>query len=63
MLSIRTEGYIRFGLTILILIVIAWILIRFRANKNSSPDSLENLRKRLERGEITKVEYETAKRK
>lgn len=58
-----TEGYIRLGLSILILIVLVWILIRFRAKKSPKPDASENLRKRLENGEITKEEFAAVRKK
>lgn len=58
-----TEGYIRLGLTIILAIVILWILIRFRASKQPNKSSLDMLKERLERGEISEKEYEEAKRR
>lgn len=51
---------IRFILTIVILIVLVWIIIKFRANKNPQPSSAEILRERMKKGEITEKEYEDA---
>ncbi len=58
-----TESYVRLVLGVIVLIVLVWILIRFRAKKNPKPDSLEILRERMERGEITEAEYEAAREK
>lgn len=61
--SILTEGYVRLGFSIVVLIILLWILIRFRAKRNPKPGSLEILRKRLEKGEVTEEEYEAARKK
>jgi len=58
-----TEGSIRIGITIIVLIVILWILLNFRKKKNPAKTSLELLKERMEKGEITKEEYEAARRK
>lgn len=58
-----TESYVRLAFGIIVLIVLVWILIRFRAKKNPKPDSLDILRERMEKGEITEAEYEDAKKK
>lgn len=58
-----TESYVRLVIGIIVLIVLVWILIQFRAKKNPRPDSLEILRERMEKGEITEEEYEAAKKK
>ena len=58
-----TEGSIRIGITIIVLIVILWILLNFRIKKNPAKTSLELLKERMEKGEITKEEYEAARRR
>ncbi|SFB05711.1 putative membrane protein [Lentibacillus halodurans] len=59
-----TEGYIRLGLGIIILVMIAIILYRFNARtSNRRQTSLEMMKERFEKGEITKEEYEAAKKK
>jgi|GEM_PF-3267148 len=55
--------YIRLVLTGILVIIIIWILIRFRASKQPRKGSLDILKKRAERGEITKKAYEDARRK
>ncbi|GGJ89105.1 hypothetical protein GCM10007063_09690 [Lentibacillus kapialis] len=58
------EGYIRFGLAIVILMMIAIILYRFNAGKsNRRQSSLEIMKERYEKGEITKEAYEKARKK
>ncbi|MFD2760014.1 SHOCT domain-containing protein [Lentibacillus juripiscarius] len=56
------EGYIRIILAVIVLVVMLVILFRFRGGKNTRrKGSLEIMRKRYEKGEITKEEYENAK--
>lgn len=52
---------IRFIITIIVIIVLAFILIRFRANRNSTKSSLDIMKARMERGEITEEDYKRAK--
>lgn len=59
-MSILTEGYIRVILSIIVLIILLYILVRFRRGKNPAKDSLDILKERYEKGEITKEEYEEA---
>ncbi|TRM13200.1 SHOCT domain-containing protein [Lentibacillus cibarius] len=57
------EGYIRLGLTLVVLAVLVIILYRFRAGKsNRRQSSLEIMKERLEKGEITEEEYEKARK-
>lgn len=56
-----TEGSIRVVLTIAIVIIIWWIVIRSRA-KNNADNSLTILKQRMEKGEISKEEYEQARK-
>ncbi|SEQ73773.1 putative membrane protein [Virgibacillus subterraneus] len=62
LLSILTEGYIRFGLSIIVAIILIVILIRFRAKKNPAKSSLDILKERHSKGEITKEEYDEARK-
>ncbi len=57
------EGYIRLGLTLVVLVVLVIILYRFRAGKsNRRQSSLEIMKERLEKGEITEEEYEKTRK-
>lgn len=60
---IASEPYIRLILTVVVIIVIAYILFKFRASKHSTDSSLDIMKKRYEQGEISKEDYEEAKRK
>ncbi|HLR52177.1 MAG TPA: SHOCT domain-containing protein [Candidatus Avamphibacillus sp.] len=62
-LSIFINPTVRLILSLIVLIVLAYILIKFRANKNSRGDSLDILQERLEKGEITQEDYDEAKRR
>ena len=59
------ELIVRFVLTIIIFIIIIVILSKFRAEKSQpeTDDSLEIMKKRLERGEITQEDLKEAKRR
>lgn len=58
------EGYIRLGLSIVVLVMIIIILYRFNAKKsNKRRSSLEIMKERYEKGEITEEEYEAARKK
>ncbi|HLR67400.1 SHOCT domain-containing protein [Virgibacillus alimentarius] len=61
-MSILNLGYIRIFLSIIVFVVLVIILIRFRASKNPAKDSLDLLREKYERGELTKEEYEEARK-
>lgn len=53
---------IRLGVSIMIAIVLLGIIFRFRAKK-SDADSLEIMKERLEKGEITRKEYDQARKR
>lgn len=57
------HGYTRIVLGIVVAIVLIWILIRFNSRRNPSESSLDVLKGRFERGEITEEDYEEAKRR
>lgn len=61
-MSTEVEGYIRVVISIIVAIVLLWILIRFRASKKSSRSSLDILKERRDRGEITDEQYEQARK-
>lgn len=61
--SMITEGMVRIGISIVILLVILIILLKFREKSNPAKSSLDLLKDRLEKGEITKEEYEAARKK
>lgn len=62
---VPTEMIIRLIITAVVIVVLAIILIRFRSGKSQTDaqDSLEIMKERYERGEITKADYEEAKRR
>lgn len=59
------EFIIRIVFTVVVLIVLAIILLRFREGKSntSARDSLEIMKERYEKGELSKEDYEEAKRR
>lgn len=62
-MSALTENSARMGLTIIVVIILGWILLLFRAKRNPAKTSLDLLKERLEKGEITEEEYEEARKK
>ncbi|MFC2947513.1 SHOCT domain-containing protein [Virgibacillus sediminis] len=60
-----TEGFLRIILMVIVLTAIIVILVRFRATKSDeeSRDSLNVLKEKLDKGEISREEYEDAKRR
>lgn len=62
-MSIFMNGYFRLVLSVIVAIILLWIILRFRENKNPQKSSLEILKERLENGDITQAEYEEAKRR
>ncbi len=61
-MSIATEGLIRVIISIIVIIVLFTILIRFRSSKNPPKTSLDILQERRNRGEITEKQYEEARK-
>ncbi|MGM8365456.1 SHOCT domain-containing protein [Virgibacillus sp. W0181] len=61
--SILFNGPVRIVLTIIVALVLLWILLRFRTPKDRQKGSLDIMKGRLEKGEITEKEYEEAKRR
>ncbi|QKY71782.1 SHOCT domain-containing protein [Lentibacillus sp. CBA3610] len=58
------EGYIRLGLGIIVLVMIIIILYRFNAGKSDRRQtSLEIMKERYEKGEITEEEYDKARKR
>lgn len=53
----------RLILTVIVIIALAYILIRFRVNKQTTRGSLEIMKERLEKGEITEEAYRLAKKR
>ncbi|MCM3740523.1 SHOCT domain-containing protein [Oceanobacillus luteolus] len=60
-----TEMIIRLILAAILFVVIVIILVRFRRGKSNTDarDSLEIMKERYEKGEITKEDYEEQKRR
>ncbi|WHX25283.1 SHOCT domain-containing protein [Virgibacillus halodenitrificans] len=61
--SLFTEPYIRLILGILLLLIILYIVKRFKGDKQRRPDSLEIIKEKLAKGEITQEEYEEARKR
>lgn len=57
------DNPLRLFFTIVVAIAILWILIRYRRPREKSVGSLDILKERMEKGEITEKEYEEAKRR
>lgn len=63
MLIISTVSVSRIIFSIIVIIVLAYILIKYRASKNPADSSLDILKERLNNGEISAEDYEEAKRR
>lgn len=63
MMSFFSSGIVRLILTVIVLIVIFIIVLRSRKSRSTSPNSLDLMKERLERGEITEEEFESARRR
>lgn len=61
--TFATESMIRLLLTVIVIIGLAIIIFKYRATKNPTENSMDILKKRLERGEITEQDYEKAKQR
>ncbi|WP_326182447.1 SHOCT domain-containing protein [Virgibacillus halodenitrificans] len=53
----------RLILGILLLLIILYIVKRFKGDKQRRPDSLEIIKEKLAKGEITQEEYEEARKR
>ena len=62
-MSVLTENSARMGLTIIVVIILGWILLLFRAKRNPARTSLDRLKERLENGESIEEQYEEARKK
>jgi len=63
MMYILSAFSTRLVISIIIAIVLLWIIFRFKAGKNGEASSLEIMKERLEKGEITQEEFERAKKR
>lgn len=63
LMFVVTENTARMGLTAIVIIMLVWILLLFRAKRNPGKTSLDLLKERMEKGEITEEEYEAARKK
>lgn len=50
------------GLIMIAVIIIFWLILLSRAKKNPPKGSLDLLKDKLDKGELTQEEYDTAKR-
>lgn len=50
------------GLVMIGIIIIFWLILLSRAKKNPPKGSLDLLKDKLDKGELTQEEYDTAKR-
>lgn len=53
---------IRLLLSIIVIILLIYIVYKFRANRGTTRSSLDIMKERFERGEISKEAYERAKK-
>lgn len=60
-LAIGIEGWLLMGAWMLILVVTVWLLVR-EPHRRGRDDALDTLRSRLARGEISRDEFEAARR-
>lgn len=58
-----SDANINVGWSIILAIIVLFIVIRFRKGENPSKSSLDVLKERYERGEVTEEEYNEAKKK
>lgn len=62
-MSILSSGTVRLILTVIVIVVLFVILFRFRRSRRAPQDSLDFMKERLEKGEITEEEFEAARRR
>jgi uncharacterized membrane protein len=55
------EGWLWMGAWVLALVVMVWLLVR-EPRRNGRDEALDTLRSRLARGEISRDEFEAARR-
>jgi len=60
--SVYMNDTLRLFLTIIVIVLLLYILIRFRAHRKTTSTSLEIMKERFERGEISEEAYERAKK-
>jgi len=60
-LTMGLEGWLWMGAWILALVVTVWLLVR-EPRRDRRDDALDTLRSRLARGEISREEFESARR-
>lgn len=54
---------VRLFLTIVVVVILIYTFIKFRAYQNNGGSSIDLMKQRFEKGEITKEAYEEAKRR
>lgn len=60
-LTLGVEGWLWMGAWILALVAMVWLLVR-EPRRNGRDDALDSLRSRFARGEISREEFEAARR-
>lgn len=60
-LTLGFEGWLWMGIWILVLALMVWLLVR-EPHRSGRDDALDILRSRLARGEISRNEFEAARR-
>lgn len=52
-----------FGLAMIAIIILFWLILLSRAKRNPPKGSLDLLKEKLDKGELTQEEYEAARKK
>ncbi|HEX2754937.1 MAG TPA: SHOCT domain-containing protein [Candidatus Limnocylindrales bacterium] len=60
-LTMGLEGWLWMGVWVLVLVVTVWVLVR-EPHRRGRDEALDTLRSRLARGEISRAEFEAARR-
>jgi putative membrane protein len=60
-LTMGLEAWLWMGAWVLVLVVMVWLLVR-EPSRNGRDEALDTLRSRFARGEITRDEFEAARR-